>query len=616
MAWEGVVAPATDASGRGTAPPGPPPADIRTQLERILDSPTFQAGPRRRAFLRHLVEEALAGRADGLKGYSVGLAVFGRDATFESQSDPVVRIEARRLRRDLDSYYVDAGARDPVRITIPKGRYVPYFTWHQVPTEAPSSADTEREARGGTLVGPAGAAIAADETDRAEVAVRGRFGVQTLAGLLAVALLAVAGGLWLWLRGPSTSSAEAARGPAVVVLPFETLSAGEGDRFLASGVTQELITDLMRFEGFRLYSVPASFSQDARADPLTLGHDLGVGYVVKGNVSSDATTVRVVAQLFDAQTDRVLWSETYDRARTAGALLGVRAHLAASIATVLGQPYGILNSDMAARLSTGVEPSMASYACVLRAYTYRRTFRDNLRQPVLACLEAAVERDPDYAEPWALLGWLHLDAARFGFVPDAEFPREMSQALDFASKAVAIDPENVVALRALSAVQYHLGNFDESERIQRQALALNPNDPDTLAQLGWRLAFRGRWEEGLAYSERAIARTINPPGWYYDTTTIHFLLEGRYREMLASAEHSAAGDYTGVSLLAIAHGALGNHAAAQEALDTMAKQAPAFNRDPAAVYRRFHPLESIVDALMDGLRKAGWTEPDAMAPVN
>ena len=226
---------------------------------------------------------------------------------------------------------------------------------------------------------------------------------------------------------------------------------------------------------------------------------------------------------------------------------------------------------MAARLSGGVEPSMASYACVLRAYTYRRTFRDELRQPVLACLEAAVERDPDYAEPWALLGWLHLDAARFGFVPDAEIPREMGQALDFASKAVAIDPENVVALRALSAVQYHLGNFDESERIQRQALALNPNDPDTLAQLGWRLAFRGRWEEGLAYSERAIARTINPPGWYYDTTTIHLYLEGRYREMLASAEHSAAGDYTGVSLLAIAHGALGNHAAAQEALATMAE---------------------------------------------
>ena len=408
------------------------------------------------------MEETLAGHADGLKGYSLGLAVFGRDGTFEPQSDPVVRLEARSLRRDLDSYYVDAGARDPVRITIPKGQYVPHFKWSQALMEAPPSDDTEPEAGGGTVVGATGAAPAADAADGAGMAVgRGRWGVRILAGLLAVALLMAAGGLWLWRRGPSMLGAEQVHGPAVVVLPFETLSAGEDDRFLAAGVTQELITALMRFEQFRLYSVPASFRLDGHADPATLGHDLGVGYVVKGSVSSDAATVRLGAQLFDAQTGRVVWSETYDRARTAGALLGVRAELAADISTVLGQPYGVINSDMAARLSGGVEPSMASYACVLRAYTYRRTFRDDLRQPVVACLEAAVERDPDYAEPWALLGWLHLDAARYAFVPDAEIPREMGLALDFASKAVAIDPTNLVALRALSAVQYHLGNFDE-----------------------------------------------------------------------------------------------------------------------------------------------------------
>ena len=107
---------------------------------------------------------------------------------------------------------------------------------------------------------------------------------------------------------------------------------------------------------------------------------------------------------------------------------------------MLGQPYGVLNTDMEARLATAVEPSMASYACVLRTYTYRRTFRDEFRQSVLACLNEAVQRDPEYAEPWAMLGWLHLDAARYAFVSDAEVPHQMGQALDLASKAVAIDP--------------------------------------------------------------------------------------------------------------------------------------------------------------------------------
>ena len=225
---------------------------------------------------------------------------------------------------------------------------------------------------------------------------------------------------------------EEARGPSVIVLPFETLSSRDDDEFLAAGVTQDLITNLMRFEGFRLYSVPASFRQDGGADPVTLGQDLGVGYVVKGSVSSDATTVRVAAQLYNAETGSVIWSETYDRAPTAGALLAVRAELAVEHRD---RARPVLRRGRRPTWRRGwraaTAPSMTSYACVLRANTYRRTFRDELRQPVLACLEAAVARDPDYAEPWALLGWLHLDAARYGFVPDAEIPAEMGTALEY-----------------------------------------------------------------------------------------------------------------------------------------------------------------------------------------
>ena len=68
---------------------------------------------------------------------------------------------------------------------------------------------------------------------------------------------------------------------------------------------------------------------------------------------------------------------------------------------------------------------------------------------------------------------------------------------------------------------------------------------------------------------------MNPPGWYYDPIAVHFYLEGHYREMLASAEHSAAGDATDIAFLAIAQGALGNVAAAKKALAMMAEQGPA-----------------------------------------
>ena len=577
--------------------------EVRAQMRRILADPTLQASPRRRELLRFVVEETLAGRADRLKGFTIALAVFGRQDDFDPQSDPVVRVEARRLRRDLGSYYVTAGKRDPLVISIPKGGYVPHFEWREADRARDGSPDVDLSD--------------SDDEAASPTAAGGAFrGARRAAALIAAAILVVAGSAWLWLRAPDGTTAEGAdgpaHGPAVIVLPFEALSAREDDRFLAAGVTQELITNLMRFPDFRLFSVPASFRQSASADPVHLGRSLGVSYAVKGGIRSNASAVRVSAQLVDARTSRVIWSETYDRPLTPSDLLKVQGELAASIATTLGQPYGIVKNDLTERASGAANPSMSSYACVLRAYAYRRSFQAELYTPVLACLEAAVRHDPDYAEAWAMLGWLHLDAARFGWAPGGDTARAFAEAFDAASKGVAADPTNVLALKALSSIDHYTGNFEEGERLAREALALNPNDPDTLAQLGWRLAVRGRFAEGIPYLERAIARTVSPPGWYYHLIAIDLYLRGDYEAMLSAAERSAV-DGTGISqsLIAIAQGALGNPEAARQALARMAEISPLLGRDPAAAYRRHQPVDRIVDAMVAGLRKAGWTEAGA-----
>ena len=100
---------------------------IEHHLERLLASDAFDASERNRRFLRFIVEETINGRSDRLKGYTIAVAVFERDCEFDPQIDPVVRIEAGRLRRSLERYYLTEGARAEIRITIPKGRYVPEF---------------------------------------------------------------------------------------------------------------------------------------------------------------------------------------------------------------------------------------------------------------------------------------------------------------------------------------------------------------------------------------------------------------------------------------------------------------------------------------------------------
>jgi len=104
-----------------------PPQVIQDALHHVLASRDFVNSERKRRFLKFVVQETLAGRAGRIKAYAIALEVFDREPSFNLAADPVVRIEAGRLRRCLEHYYLVEGAADRIRITIPKGGYVPQF---------------------------------------------------------------------------------------------------------------------------------------------------------------------------------------------------------------------------------------------------------------------------------------------------------------------------------------------------------------------------------------------------------------------------------------------------------------------------------------------------------
>lgn len=563
------------------------PGEIRAALDRVLSSPHFLASARRRAFLGYIVEETLFGRADRLKGFSIAVAVFGRNETFDPQTDPVVRLEAGRLRRDLDSYYVGAGADDLVRISVPKGSYVPKFV--RTKDESRERSDREVEA-------PAITATDEDHPPDSKALQIGskRFRRLTLAAAIGFVAIAAASGGWLLYQWSSNAkSTDIAREPAIVVMPFAVSSAGEDARYFAQGLSQELINNLFRFPGFRLYAFPTAENEKLRGDAT---------YVVNGNVQANTDEIRVLTQVTNAKTGQVIWSRTYTNPSEPQALIKAQSNVASEIATAVGQPYGIVTSDL--RRSIPSVSSMQSYVCVLRAYAFRRNFAREDFASTLQCLEKAVQRDPAYSDAWAMLGWLHVDAGRLGYAGDINRQAEYEKAFQATSRAATLQPENPLALKALAAANYYLGRHDESDRIARQAVALNPNDPEILAQLGWRLAARGHFDEGIPLLKRAIARTLNPPGWYYNLVAIDLYLKGDYREMLDVAKMSAP-DASGFSLLllAVANAELGNAKETRAALKELSQHEPVA-RDPAAYIRRHGGTERIVDAMMTGLQKA------------
>lgn len=585
----------------------PSPDAVRTQMERILAAPMLEASQRRRTLFRYLVEETLAGRGDRLKGFNIALAVFNRDATFDSQTDPIVRIEARRLRSDLDGYYAGPGQTDALRISIPKGGYAPHFSWRNGP-EAPSLPDEGHKT-------PLRAVGVETETGRDATATapthatfRRAMGLTATAVVLLVAV--VAGALWLLLNRTDPAQVASATDVPVIVLPFAVAGTAPEDRYVAEGLTQELISDLTRFSGLRLYARNASFGQAPDADPQKLGADLGAAYVVRGNVRTEREVLHVGADLVDAASGRIVWSGTFDSTMSPGAVLAIQKEVAGRIATELGQTYGAVKSDLVAQTAAEDAPVMDSFLCVLRGFGYRRSFDPAEHVQVMDCLQKAVAQDPNYAEAWAMLGWLRLDAARYNLVPPVERPRVMVEAVEAATRAVRIDPDSVNGLQALAAIDYYLGRFDVSESLMRRALALNPNDPDTLVQLGWRLAARGKWDEGIPYVEAAIARTVRPPGWYYHSLAIRCFLDGDYSMAIEHAERSAMnGSAVGWSVVAASQAALGNTAEAREAVARMAEADPDMGADPEAVFRTHQIVEPTVEALVAGLKKAGWTAP-------
>ena len=109
---------------------------VRDQLDRILASKTFAGAERASNFLRFVVERSLEGRAAGIKEFAIAIDALGRNPSFDPKSDPIVRVEAGRLRDRLSAYYQQEGEADPVLISLPKGAYVPDFSERQSPALA------------------------------------------------------------------------------------------------------------------------------------------------------------------------------------------------------------------------------------------------------------------------------------------------------------------------------------------------------------------------------------------------------------------------------------------------------------------------------------------------
>ncbi len=574
-------------------------ADVRAQLERILASAAFRGAVRRREFLRFVVEETLAGRGERLKGVAIASAVFGRDETFDPQLDPIVRLEARRLRRDLDGYYAEEGRDDPIRIFIRKGGYVPTFERRQ--TAAPAQAET-----------PAASPDSEAMTRRGGQPHTSRLLVTGLFVLaFAIILAQVLPRIWPESAEPAPEPDDPAlivpHGPSVAILPFVDLSGDTAQDYFADGISEQLATELARFRNLRvlwLGSIPAY--RNGLADPRELRRALDTDYVIEGRVRMGAGTIRITARLIQAADAEQVWVKSFEEPLDPGRIYEVQDAIAGETAGNIAAKYGVVAHGSMAVSSRKPPESLDAYDCVLRYYAYQITIDAARHSDVRACLERTVEAEPDFAEAWAVLANVYMQHVRFGYGDYRAIDDPVALARTFARRATTLDPGDSTGYMVLSNLLYTEGDINGFKAAAERALRINPNETDLLGHYGTRLALNGNWERGLALIDKAMA--INPahPGWFYFPRAFFYYDRREYERALAELNKIDMPTFFWTPLMRAATlGQLGRADEAEIAAGELLALKPSFLAEAMTLMKLWHFEEGLLPHIVEGLRKAG-----------
>jgi adenylate cyclase len=572
-----------------------PAADeVRAYLRSLIASCDFDASERNRRFLSYVVEETLEGRTDRIKAYNIALAAFDRREDFDPLSDPIVRIEAKRLRQSLEHYYLTAGKSDSIRIDIPKGSYAATFDYA---SEAIGQGEPREDA---PETGPAGHEDLAPRTPKRKLP-------PVLAWFAAIIVLIALGVAAFALFDPGRETGAVAnriRGPAVLVTPFEYVGNDATYAYLARGLTYETIGTLTRFEDLFVYGSDTSFRISGTREDLIVG--LTPDYILSGSVQTGGAKIRVAAFLAAADTNQYLWSTTTEQDLSASGIAEIRNEIVDRVATAIAQPSGFVFEKTARQVAAKPAEDLRSYECVVRFRQYWGSYSNRDFDAVRDCLERTIALDSRYARAYSSLALLYVDTHRFGFGASNISFDPLQRAKELADKSIELEPNASHGYLAKSMTLWFLHDVEGSIEAARHGLEINPQNTDLLAELGFRLAQRAKWDEAMPLIEEAYARNPGAPSGYHIATFLHQYMTGDYQAALESAKKVQTPNVLyGAVARALAHAQLGHMEEAKGAVAEILEIDPKYGDHVTEDLAKRNLAPELIKAIVKGLEKAG-----------
>jgi adenylate cyclase len=315
--------------------------------------------------------------------------------------------------------------------------------------------------------------------------------------------------------------------PSIAVLPFDNLGSDPAQEILSDGLTNDIITDLSRFNVFVIASNSTFTYKDKAVKAQQVAEDLGVRYVLEGSLQKAGERLRINAQLIDATTGHHLWAERYDR--SASEFFTIQEDILRTIVATLAAEVTKAEFDRALGKKTS---ELKAYDYFLQAQKSFRGYTREANQQALELIEKALELDPDYARAYSLSTWIHANnsSARYSWGEDPD--RSLELVLEAAQKAVELDPDDYGNHWALGFAQMFHGDFDRAEAGYARAISLNPHDATLLAsmvELLWKI---GKAEQAIAQMKLAMRLNPHHPDWYFWDLALAQYFAGNYEKAL------------------------------------------------------------------------------------
>jgi adenylate cyclase len=366
-----------------------------------------------------------------------------------------------------------------------------------------------------------------------------------------------------------------AKKPSIAVLPLANMSGDPEQEFFADGLTEDIITELSRFRDLLVISRNSTFVHKGKAVKVQeVAREFGVDYVLEGSVRKAGDRIRVTVQLIDAETDRHVWAERYDR--DLADIFAIQDEITGAIVATLPGRVEAATHDRAKRKPTD---NMAAYECVLAAKVlhHRSTREDNAEAQRL--LNRALALDPNYAHAHAWKACVLGQTWVYDWCADREVTfQQVAAELEIT---LALDDNDSDVHRILAALNLNRDDHDKAAYHQERALTLNPNYDLVVVQQGELLTWLGRPEEGIDWIKKAMRLNPYHPERFWSHLGRAYYCAEKYAEAAEAFSRITRPDYTHHAFLAATFAQMGNEVAAAAHAAEVLKREPKFS---VAVY--------------------------------